>query len=90
MNDIKIPEEVNIDAIMYRVVETPDGMIVFTESQGMCFCGNRIAFHRPKYASWQVELFPVFASYMMADHVAKAYELVQEWRGDDFNRPYKK
>ena len=90
MNDIKLPEEVNIDAIMYRVVEV-DGMIIFTELYGMAFCGTRMAFHRPKFGCWQVEFMPTFGvNYMMADHIVKAFELVQEWRDDDFGRPYKK
>jgi len=83
----ELPNEVIIDSIMYRVTEV-EGMIIFSEAQGMYGCCDRMIFNRPKYASWQVELKTTFGT-MMADHVAKAYRLVQEWRGDDFGREVK-
>ena len=83
-NQIEIPKEVIIDAIMYRVIEV-EGMIIFSEARGMWGCCNRITFHHPKYASWQIQLFTTFDS-MMASHICKAYKLVCKWRGDDFGR----
>ena len=88
MNILKeIPKEVCIDAIMYRVTEV-EGMIIFSEAQGMWGCCDRMIFTHPQYACWQLELKTTFGR-MMADHVCKAYRLVQEWRGDDFGRPIK-
>lgn len=81
----EIPKEVIIDAIMYRITEV-ETMIIFSEAQGMWGCCDRIIFNHPKDGGWQVELKTTFG-HMMADHVAKAYQLVQEWRGDDFGRP---
>jgi len=87
MDKRKIPKEVIIDAIMYRVTEVDD-MIIFSEARGMWGCCDRICFHRPKYACWQVEIFPTFGQ-MMASHICKAYKLVCRWRGDDFGRKVK-
>ena len=84
----KIPEEVNICAIMYRVVEV-DEMIIFTELYGMNYCGTRMAFTHPKFASWQVVCMPVFGDTMMVAHIVEAYKLVCKWRGDDFGREIK-
>lgn len=82
-----IPKEVIIDAIMYRVTEV-EGMIIFSEAQGMYGCCDRIIFSKEKYSCWQLELKTTFGR-MMADHICKAYQLVQEWRGDDFGREVK-
>ena len=88
MNKIELPNEVNICAIIYRVTEIDD-MIIFSEAYGMYNCCNRITFHRPKYACWQVMIYPTFDS-IMASHVVEMFKLVCKWRGDDFGReiPY--
>jgi len=83
----QIPKEVNIDAILYRVTEI-EGMIIFSEAQGMWECCDRMIFTHPEFDCWQLELKTTFGR-IMADHVAKAYQLVQEWRGDDFGREIK-
>jgi len=80
----EIPKEILIDCIMYRVTEV-EGMIIFSEAQGMWGCCDRMIFSKEKYSSWQLELKTTFGG-MMADHICKAFKLVQEWRGDDFGR----
>jgi hypothetical protein len=82
----QIPKEVNICGIMYRVIEV-EGMIVFSELYGMCFCGQRVAFIHPKYGLWQVEIKPSFGTTISMSHLEEMFKLVQEWRGDDFGRP---
>jgi len=83
----EIPKEVLIDAIMYRVTEV-EGMIIFSEAIGMYGCCDRIIFNKEKYSCWQLELKTTFG-HIMADHVCKAFQLVQEWRGDDFGKENK-
>jgi hypothetical protein len=82
-----IPEEVNFCAIMYRVKEI-DGMIIFSESYGMYGCCNRVSFHRPEFANWQLEVYPTFGR-MMVSHIVEMFKLVCKWRGDDFGREIK-
>ena len=82
--ELKLPNEVNICGILYRITEV-DKMIIFSEARGFYGCCDRICFHRPKYVSWQVEVFPTFGR-MMASHICEAYKLVCQWRGDDFGR----
>lgn len=83
----EIPKEVNIDAIIYRVTEV-EGMIIFSEAYGMWGECNRIIFTHPKYALWQLEL-KLTSPTIAVSHVCKAYQLVQEWHGDDFGREIK-
>jgi hypothetical protein len=85
----KLPEEVNICAILYRVVEV-EKMIVFTELCGMEFGGSRVAFTHPKYGLWQVEIKPQYGTSFSVAHIQEMFEYVREWRGDDFNRTYRR
>ena len=80
----KLPKEVNINAIMYRVTEV-EGMIIFSEAYGMWGWCNRIIFTHPQYALWQLEL-KLTSPAIAVSHIVEAYKLVQEWRGDDFGR----
>ena len=84
----ELPKEVNINGLMFRIIER-DGMIIFSELYGMCFCGQRIAFSRPKYSCWQVEIFPSFGQTIMASHIVEAFRIVKEYRGGDFGEIYK-
>jgi len=83
-NKIQIPEEVNICGIGYRVTEKDD-MIIFSEERGFFGCCDRISFYHPKYACWQIEVFPTFGR-MSASHIVEAYKLVCKWRGDNFGK----
>ena len=84
-----IPSEVNICAIMYRVVER-EGAIVFTTLYGMEFGGSRVLFSHPKYGLWQVEIKPQYGTAFPVAHINEMFEFVQEWRGDDFNMEYRR
>ena len=84
----KIPEEVLIGCIAYRIVEV-EGMIVFSEAQGMYGCCDRMIFTHPEFGLWQLDLKTTFGT-ISASHVCKAFEFVQEWRGDNFGREVNK
>jgi hypothetical protein len=80
-----IPSEVNIGGTGYRVQVSPEGLIVFSEADPVWSQRSRIAFHRDEpNGCWYVDTGHSEGDSVMADHVVRAYRLVCEWFGANF------
>jgi hypothetical protein len=77
----EIPKEVFLSCIRYRVTEI-EGMIIFSEEQGMYGCCDRMIFTKGRYSSWRLQLKTTFDT-IQVSHVIEAYKLIQEWKGKD-------
>jgi hypothetical protein len=90
MNNLteKLPNKVILAGIGYLVSEH-EGLIIFSEDGGFYGTWTRISFSRPdKYSLWQVELQDNW-NRVPASHIVEAYQIVMQYRGDDFGRPIK-
>jgi hypothetical protein len=76
-----IPKEVLLSCIQYRVTEV-EGMIVFSENNGMYGCCDRMIFTKGQYSSWRLQLKTTFNT-IQVSHIIEAYKLIKEWRGND-------
>lgn len=75
------PDRVNLCGIGYRIQER-EGLIVFSEDRGFWGCHSRIIFRKHDQI-WYVSFSDTWKE-IMASHIIKAYELVCEFRGKNF------
>lgn len=76
----KIPEEVNIRGILYRVTTIEDA-IIFGEAIPV-WGHKKIIKIIVRAGCWYIDTTENPGSYMLA-HIQKMYELCQEWYGKD-------
>lgn len=71
----------------YRyLVSEHERLIVFSEDGGFYGTHTRIAFSKKdKYSIWHVEFSETWGS-VAASHIVEAYNLVMQYRGNDFGR----
>ena len=83
---LPFPKEILIAGRMFNIQEH-EGLITFSAKQQYCFYGmhQRISFTHPNHALWQMEYSTTFKN-ISPSLAFKAYKIVCDYRGDNFNR----
>lgn len=81
---LPFPKEVNLGATIF-IIQEHEGIIVFSAQNQMYGIHTRMSFNHPEYALWQMEYSTTF-KYIPPSLILKAYKIVCDYRGDNFNR----